>query len=503
MATRIIRKSWIVDDVLTNVTTAKMSDPDGNYGVKETVSGDIITADGTAMTEVSTGVYEHSFTDEANIAYTAYMEVVYDGTTYHFEIDVPARTATVATSTAAGGRYEKSTAIQPPILLTYRDLIDHLRDYSGSLAQGTEMSRARNAIQTAYREVGTYRAWHYYHTLERINLEAMQKTGTMAYDSASGIATMASDTFPSSARYWRMTIGSDPAVYKIAEYVSSTTVLLDPILRPQADIDATTFVLWRSIYPLPGDIASLDEINDESSMWGATYIEASDWLRRERHLGGSSEPFYWTVLSSSDQFAGMAIALHGYPSSADTLDYMMRRYPRRLRFDGYGKYSSQGTATIGSLSADSATVTITPGDDAIALRADIVDAVFRTSDSGASEPPENIGAENQYSEQDIIKSLTNATTFVLRGTATFGKLGDHFTISDPVDMAPYMLTILKRRCEYEYEILKGDTTKATIAKNRYEKAALEAVGRDVRMIPQLSSWKSWRSPMWAWISPYS
>jgi hypothetical protein len=499
MATRTITKTWKVDDILTTATVT-LAHPTEDYGVKESVSGNTVVDKDTVMDEEPTGIFQASFDDEINIAYTAFIKVVYSGATYYNEVDIPARTVTIPASTAVATQYEKTTDNQPPILFTYRDLIDHLRDYSGSLSQGTEQSRARNAIQSAYREVCDYHKWHYYHTLGRINLEPAQTTGTMAYDATTRIATMAGDTFPESARYWRMTIGDDDVVYKIAEYLSTTTVLMDPVLHPPETVTATSFTLWRSIYPLPGDITSLDEINNETGIWGSWYITANEWMRRERHLTGPVQPFQWTVLSDSDQFAGMAIAVWGYPESEDTLDFLYRRRARRLRFDGYSKYSSQGTATIATLTAGEADVVITPGVDAVGLRRDIVNAVFRTSDTGETEPPENEGSQNQYSEQDIIKTWTSTTRFSLRGNMTYGKLGDQFTISDPVDMAPFMLTLLKRRCEYEYEILKGDAAKATIAKNRYEKLGLETAGRDVRMIPMPQPWTSW---VGAWINPYS
>lgn len=176
MTTRIVSQSWRVEGVLTNVTTAKLSDPDGTYGIKRddlsasTITGGTVAnpvvittsaahglsdgqmvnfsdmvgmtdleglnyyakvtgysattfalyqetgltntvdgtgfagaatdgtatpaevADGTAMTNPSTGVYQYSFDDTANIAYTAYVEFVYDGATYHFEVDLAART---------------------------------------------------------------------------------------------------------------------------------------------------------------------------------------------------------------------------------------------------------------------------------------------------------------------------------------------------------------------------------------------------------------------------
>lgn len=178
MATRPIIKTFKLDNVLTNVTTAKLSDPTGAYGLKRndlsasTVSGGtlanpvVITtsaahgisdgqmvnflsmvgmtdleglnyyakvtgystttfglyqetgltntvdgsafagaatggtatpvevADGTAMTNSATGTYTYSFTDAVSLAYTAYVEFVYAGATLHFEVDLPARSAT-------------------------------------------------------------------------------------------------------------------------------------------------------------------------------------------------------------------------------------------------------------------------------------------------------------------------------------------------------------------------------------------------------------------------
>jgi hypothetical protein len=94
MATRLISKKWEVDGVLTNVTSAKLSDPTGTYGVKRNDTGAVVVVDGTSMTNTSTGIYEYSFTDVAGIEYTAYIEIVYGGATYHFEEDIAARLST-------------------------------------------------------------------------------------------------------------------------------------------------------------------------------------------------------------------------------------------------------------------------------------------------------------------------------------------------------------------------------------------------------------------------
>jgi hypothetical protein len=85
-----IRGHFKVDGTLTDVTTAKLSDPTETFGLKETVAGTVIVADGTAMTKSSTGVYEYTQTGLSDAkAYTAYMEFVYGGSTYHVEKDFP------------------------------------------------------------------------------------------------------------------------------------------------------------------------------------------------------------------------------------------------------------------------------------------------------------------------------------------------------------------------------------------------------------------------------
>jgi hypothetical protein len=73
-----------VGGVLTNVTSAKLSDPTGTYGVKRDDTDAVVVVDDTAMTNSSTGVYQYSFTAPASgLDYTYYVEWVYDGETYH------------------------------------------------------------------------------------------------------------------------------------------------------------------------------------------------------------------------------------------------------------------------------------------------------------------------------------------------------------------------------------------------------------------------------------
>lgn len=90
MATRTIRKAIRVDGVLTDPTSVKLSDPTGTYGVKRSDTDVVVVPDGTDMDKESTGVYTSSFTSVDEVAYTAYVEIVYSGATYHFEVDFEA-----------------------------------------------------------------------------------------------------------------------------------------------------------------------------------------------------------------------------------------------------------------------------------------------------------------------------------------------------------------------------------------------------------------------------
>jgi len=90
----LIRKTWTVDGVLTDVVSMVLADPGGTFGVKRNDTNATVVDADTAMTRTSAGTYEHTFTGAFGVAYTAYLKVVYAGATYYFERDIPASTAT-------------------------------------------------------------------------------------------------------------------------------------------------------------------------------------------------------------------------------------------------------------------------------------------------------------------------------------------------------------------------------------------------------------------------
>ena len=98
MSTLTIRKTWQVNGLLTNPDSVVLRDPTGAFGIQRDDTGAAVVAAGTAMTQVATGVYEYTLTVDGGTTYTAWVEVVYGGETYRFEIAaVPDVTPAAAT----------------------------------------------------------------------------------------------------------------------------------------------------------------------------------------------------------------------------------------------------------------------------------------------------------------------------------------------------------------------------------------------------------------------
>jgi len=97
-----ITSRWEVDNVLTNVTSIVMSDPTGTFGVRRTDNSATVVADGTAMTNLATGIYNHRFTEPAQgLTYNYWEEIVYAGATYYFEKNIVGGTDVSSSKTSA------------------------------------------------------------------------------------------------------------------------------------------------------------------------------------------------------------------------------------------------------------------------------------------------------------------------------------------------------------------------------------------------------------------
>jgi hypothetical protein len=227
--------------------------------------------------------------------------------------------------------------------------------------------------------------------------------------------------------------------------------------------------MYQSTYPLPPDLNSMEEIHDESQFWARGYVSAEEWMFLERNVGTSLKPFAWTIMGSPDLIGSMQLCVHGYPSAAESLDFIYSRKPRALNLDGYARYSSETTNT--------ATATSTTATLAAAVGTDVIGAVFRMGQSGATLPPASINSENRYVYQRMILARPTTTTLTLDSAIPSDSVSTHFCISDPIDLPEYLIDAFLRSCEYQM-LLKCDPARAKDAYKTLLAAKLTACSRD-------------------------
>ena len=273
MATRLLSKQFKVEGVLTNATSVKLSDPTATFGVKETVSGDIVVADDTAMTNSATGVYEYSFTDTVDIAYTAYFEVVYAGATYRFEEDVPAR------------------ASSSGMVASYSNLLERVGHFLFGLRTGfsaDQTSDIEQCIEDGLKYVYATHSWSFFRPLKDITTTAPYATGTVTI--ASGVVTLTGGTFPSWAADGLIKVSDD--YYSVASRDSSTQITLDDTSVTVAS--AAAFELGRPEIPL--DDSFEDMANDRTLSYypGQNELYPPVQNRHDQAIRGmqQNDPYY-------------------------------------------------------------------------------------------------------------------------------------------------------------------------------------------------------------------
>ena len=99
MSSVTIRRTFMVNGVLTDVTSMTLTNPAGTKGVVRNDTGASVVAPGTAMVKTSTGTYEKDFTEPvAGLTYTSYVRAVYNGVNYDDERTVEGTSGSIVTA---------------------------------------------------------------------------------------------------------------------------------------------------------------------------------------------------------------------------------------------------------------------------------------------------------------------------------------------------------------------------------------------------------------------
>lgn len=329
MANRLISQAWRINDVLTNVTTAKLSDPTGTYGVKRNDTDAVVVADGTNMTNSATGVYEYSFEDVTNVSYTAYVEIVYLGVTYHMEVDIPAR----ADATGAA--------------VSYYSLLERVGHYLFGIRSGFSSDQTTDisdCINDGLRRVYSAHDWSFLHPVADVVTTAPYATGTVTI--AAGVVTLTGGTFPSWAASGVLQVNNQ--YYSVASRGSNTQITLDTTSLTIAT--ASSYQLARPEIPLD---ASFDSVSNDSDL---TYYPSPEcwyppvkWRHDStiRQLEGSNpefdRPVFYSVRTSTfDPTVGSRKVLALYPAPDQVYTLRVPMILRPVLLDGTNLYPIGG-----------------------------------------------------------------------------------------------------------------------------------------------------------------
>lgn len=241
MATTTVSQTFKIGGVLTNATTAKLSDPTGTYGIKRNDTDAVVVADGTAMTNPSTGLYEYSFTYVLNVAYTAYIEFVYDGDTIYVEVDIPAITDDAG------------------MVCSYNSLLERVGHEMFGIRSGFTSDQTTDILQCikdGLHYVYTAHDWSFFRPVEDITTTAPYATGTVTI--ASGVVTLTGGTFPSWAADGILKVSS--SYYSVASRDGNTQITLDDTSVTVAA--ASAFELGRPEIPLADTFEAVSNDSD-------------------------------------------------------------------------------------------------------------------------------------------------------------------------------------------------------------------------------------------------
>lgn len=241
MATRLIVKTWRVEGVLTDVTSAKLSDPTGTFGVRRNDTLAVIVPDGTNMLHGSTGVYEYSFEDVQDVAYTAYVEFVYLGSTFHFEVDLAARAETGL------------------MVASYSSLLDRVGHYLFGIRTGFTADQTddiEDCIRDGLHDVYMAHSWSFFRPTREITTTAPYATGTVTV--AAGVVTLVGGTWPTWAAQGVLKIVND--YYDVDTRNSNTQLTLED--TSVAVTPAKAFELGRPEYDLPTGFEAISPDSD-------------------------------------------------------------------------------------------------------------------------------------------------------------------------------------------------------------------------------------------------
>lgn len=323
-------------------------------------------------------------------------------------------------------------------LYTYKDLIDHGREYLGANASAEAARHCRLAALNALADLARGHRWTYYFERWRLATVAPYSTGTVAYDHTGGTyerqLTLTTGTWPSWAALGTVQINS--VLYEVAERKSNSVVTLSVNSNPGDDVASTTYSIFRDTYPLPINFLAMGAICLLNRAVLLSQEHPSSWLERQQIYRGPGTPRTYCIRADPNYQNTLAISFFPPPDNVYNVDAIYQRMPRQLKVEEY---------TAGTVTTSSGSTTVTGSGTAWASRH--VGCVLRVLNSTTNTPTGRAG-EYPADYERVVVSVESATSLTVDDLIDETLTAKKYVLSDPVDVeTQVMLTALQRGVE--------------------------------------------------------
>lgn len=320
---------------------------------------------------------------------------------------------------------------------TFQDAIDRTEDFVTSGGGNGQNRILKQSVLEAYDELCQAKDWQYFNRLYRVQVYAAV-TGTCSYTSSNRTFTIDSGTWPTWATAGA-TIRINSINHLIRERTSGTNLLADENQCPQDDIaSGESFEILRNYYRLPVDFMAMSEPLDENEFCIANYVSPQVWAWAQRYESQQSSPWQWTIMPDPFENGRMAIAVTPGYDTDRTIEFIMKRRPRPLIYDGKATFCRAGT-----VSCTTATIT----GSSTTFESNMAGCVMRIARASATTNPDGQGGNNPFERQAYISQDVSITDTSCGVEADWSFSGRKYTISDPLDLSPAMMTAFFRGCE--------------------------------------------------------
>lgn len=324
---------------------------------------------------------------------------------------------------------------------TRTDLFDYINAVTPS-AGPRNTAIAQSVVRDTMAGLHRLHDWPYYKREFTFRTQAKYATGTIEYDHTGGsserLLTITGGTFPSWSPLAIISISESR--YRIARYLSSTTVQLEVNENPGQDVAAgTAFAMYVHEYPLPADAGDVISVHSGTRPLtsGTPYLE-SDYGAQWYEPG---DPLRFHVVGRVSSYGSKFLRLIPAPSEAKIIRVSYKAAGRPFRLAA--AYST-GTVTVtaGSRSVTGSGTTFPLRCEGAVIRFS-VSATAPTSDEG-SNPAVFTG---------VIARRISATSIELLEPAPEAATAVAYVIDDPLDIdETSMLAFIRADVHYQFTV---------------------------------------------------